>query len=424
MIIKFMNRARLLFNSSVLCLMALVALAFLSACGNRETAAAYSPASSWPGQETEGSNSAEQNTTALATEGAVETAPADLTNEQEADEDPSRLAEDININNDPSQATESGTPFTDAKATAPEPVDSSTATPPESIPPTSTAGQPTARPDTPTPAHTATPMPVPVTVNGLTIDEFVVMSPLVKRNVQAIFEQGQEIGRNPNAFSKLGSSTIATPQYLTWFERGVYDLGDYNYLREMIEFFDGSFERYGVGVHEGLTAWAIFDPEWVDHKWCGPEEAMVACEIRLHNPSIIIIVVGTNDIAEADVYEDNMRQTVEIAIEAGVVPILTTKADRYEGSNRNNNILLQIAADYRVPVLDFDRVASTIPNMGLSGDSVHMTYYDMYDYSDPVAFQKGYGMLNLTTLMALDKVWREMMASDDQDFGPKITIEE
>ena len=409
---------------SFLCLIILTTLVLLTACDNRETTVANPAASPSPGLGTGDSLAAEQKLTALATEEALNNAPADLTNEQEAGDSRSRLAEDNNDGEDPPQATESGTLFSEAKATAPETVDSSTATSPESIPPTSTAGQPTARPDRPTPGHTGTPTPVPVTVNGLAIDEFVLIPPQVKRNIQAIYEQGQTIERNPNAFSKLGSSTIATPQYLTWFERGVYDLGDYGYLREMIEFFDGSFERYGVGVREGLTAWAIFDPEWVDQEWCRPEEAMVACEIRLHNPSIIVIVVGSNDIAEASVYEDNMRQTVEIAIEAGVIPILTTKADRYEGSNRNNNILRQIAADYRVPLLDFDLLALTMPNRGLSGDEVHMTYYDEYDYNDPVAFERGYGMLNLTTLMALDKVWREMMASELEDLEPKLIDEE
>jgi hypothetical protein len=103
---------------------------------------------------------------------------------------------------------------------------------------------------------------------------------------------------------------------------------------------------------------------------------VIACEIRLHNPAVILVIIGTNDNSEAHIFEENMRRLVTYATENGVIPILITKADRYEGEeNRNNLLIRQIAVDYQVPLLDFDLVASTLPNRGLGEDGVHLTVF-------------------------------------------------
>ncbi|MCZ7670381.1 MAG: hypothetical protein M5U34_26095 [Chloroflexi bacterium] len=45
-----------------------------------------------------------------------------------------------------------------------------------------------------------------------------------------------------------------------------------------------------------------------------------------------------------------MKQVVETSIANGVIPVLVTKADRFEGpDNINNNILRELAAEFNVP---------------------------------------------------------------------------
>jgi hypothetical protein len=88
-----------------------------------------------------------------------------------------------------------------------------------------------------------------------------------------------------------------------------------------------------------------------------------------------------------------------------VIPILGTKADRFEGpGNVNNAIIRRLATDYGVPLWDFDLLAGTIPGRGLTVDNVHMTTFFAHDWTQPVAFQRGHGVHNLTALMALDAV--------------------
>lgn len=245
----------------------------------------------------------------------------------------------------------------------------------------------------------------PPAVNGIPVDSIVVFPEGVAENVRQIFARGQDMGRDPHAFSKLGDSLIATPSFLTKFDVGPYNLGPYDYLKPTIDYFAGSFQRYGVALRPGLHAWGVFDPLWANKEWCQPNENLLACEFRLNNPSVVLILLGTNDTGYPPGFDKNMRQVVEYSIENGVIPIIVTKADRFEGpDNTNNNILRQIAADYQVPLWDFDLVAETIPGRGLGEDQVHLTVFVENDYTMPEAFQTGTGVHNLTGLMALDAV--------------------
>lgn len=242
-------------------------------------------------------------------------------------------------------------------------------------------------------------------LNGIPEEEIIVMTPEVIANVQAIYARGQLLGRNGQAFSKLGDSLIATPSFLTQFDTGNYDLGPYADLQPAIDFFAGSFERYGVALRPGLHAWGVFDPLWANKDWCQANEDLLACEIRLNNPSVLLILLGTNDAGNPPGFDYNMRKVIDYTIEKGIVPVIVTKADRFEGpDNVNNEILRQIAADYQVPLWDFDLVAGTLPNRGLADDQVHLSVFPENDYNLPAAYQTGHGIHNLTGLMMLEEI--------------------
>lgn len=287
-----------------------------------------------------------------------------------------------------------------------------TPTPLPTVPPTATL-PPSATPTLPTPTEeatattpppTLTPTPA-VTVNGMAADAFVVMDEEVQAHIRQIFATGQELGRNPNAFSKIGDSLVLTSSYLTRFDSGAYTLGPYEFLQPTIDHYAGSFARYGVAVKVGLHAWSVFDPFWANKEFCQPEETMLACEIRLHNPSVMLIRVGTNDTGSAESFEENVRRMIEECIAAGVIPVLGTKPDRFEGpGDRNNGIIRSLTAEYRVPLWDFDRIAGTLPERGLSDDNVHLTIYRSNDYTDPETFNRGYPVNDLTALLMLDAI--------------------
>lgn len=263
---------------------------------------------------------------------------------------------------------------------------------------------------TPTPAATPTP-PAPPTatpdparmINGVPFAAVAVLSPETAAHVITIIDRGRELGRNPRAFSKLGDSAVLTESNLTRFDNGPVNLGPYAFLQPAVDHFAGSWARYGAGARVALTTAGALDPMWANPAYCPGGEDPLACEIRLHNPAVLLIRLGTND-GRADRYDANMRRIIAYCLEHGVVPILGTKADRFEGDDSINTVTRRLAEELRLPLWDFDRVAETLPNRGLTPDNAHLTVHGRNDYSDPQTLTRGYPVSDLTALVALDAV--------------------
>jgi hypothetical protein len=274
-------------------------------------------------------------------------------------------------------------------------------------PPTATPRPPTAAPSTmltATPADTPSPDPAQQ-INGVPFETIAIIPPETAARVREIAARGQELGRNANAFSKLGDSSVLIESNLTRFDNGPVNLGPYAFLQPTVDYFAGSWSRYGVGARVALTTIGTFDPMWANPEFCNAGEHLLACEIRLHNPAVVVIRLGTND-GRAELYERYMRQIVEYAIENGVIPVLGTKADRFEGDDSINEVTRRLAAEYHVPLWDFDALAATLPNRGLTDDQAHLTVYRRNDYTDPETFAHGYPMSDLSTLVVLDEIRR------------------
>jgi hypothetical protein len=277
------------------------------------------------------------------------------------------------------------------------------ATPPATRPSPPATAAPTA---TPTPSPSPTPLG-PEAINGVPLSVIAPLPPEVIANVRAIYARGQELGRDPNAFSKLGDSTLLNPHFLGPFDSGDYNLGDFAHLQPTIDRWAGSFARHGVGAHFGLHSWTVFDPMWADEEWCEGGEDLITCEFRLQNPSVLFVRLGSNDAGSPSGFRFNVKEVIEFASERGVIPIIGTKADRFEGSNENNDILRALADEYDVPLWDFDLLAGTLPGRGLDTDGVHLIIDELpHDYTDPAAFQRGHAMQDLSALVVLDQVRR------------------
>jgi hypothetical protein len=305
---------------------------------------------------------------------------------------------------EPAGPTSTSTPTATPSPTPTLAPPTATPAPGETAPPTPTA---TAPPPSPTPTATLAPGRQ---VNEIPVDSFVVLPPAVQTHVAAIAARGRELGRNPHRFSKLGDSTTLKPPFLGFFDRGEYVLGPYDYLQPTIDHFQGSFDRVGVAARVGLHAWSVFDPLWANKEWCEPNEDMLACEIRLNNPGLLWVRLGSNDAGVPSSFRLNLEKVVEYGLEQGVIPILVTKADRYEGpDNVNNEIIRQVAAAYAVPLWEFDRVAESLPGRGLDEDGVHLVPRTIpHDYTNPETFTSGHAVLDLTALIALHEIRQAM----------------
>lgn len=208
-------------------------------------------------------------------------------------------------------------------------------------------------------------------------------------------------GRNPNAFSVAGDCQSEPDLFM-----GIYDTDKYilpedkqKKLQETIQKFSGSFKWDAVTVKDGMSVASIFVPLWNDPERCETNESPLACEIRLNNPSIMIISLGTNwKPGYQQAFEDNLRKVIEFCIDNHVLPVLATKADNVEGDESTNRTIVNLAYEYDIPMWNFWFAVQELPNHGIDitrGD-------ETYSYLIPNAWE----VKSFSGLMMLDTLWR------------------
>ncbi len=225
--------------------------------------------------------------------------------------------------------------------------------------------------------------------------------------MKEVYQRGLAEGNDPTAFSKTGDCQNVLPTFLAPFaDTTDYDLGQYGSLQATIDHFAGSFDRLSASTDNGFNVASVLSPLWADKRVCKGGETPLACEERLHNPSIAIINMETWwQHRPAEEYEAYLSQIVEYWLAQGVVPIVGTKADNLEGDNGINAAIVRVADKYQIPLWNFWLAVQSIPDHGLSEDGFHLTFARSF-FNDPQRMEAAWPVRNLTALEALDAVWR------------------
>jgi hypothetical protein len=234
--------------------------------------------------------------------------------------------------------------------------------------------------------------------------------PQVTDAARTLYRAGLTQGNDPRAFSKIGDGEISTDWFLTPFDLGGehYDLGGYQSLKITIENFQGSFERSSLAARRGFNTILILDPSASDPASCNSGESPLDCELRIHNPSIAMLSLGTNQVHRPEEFESGMREIIDVLISRKVLPILSTKGDNLEGDHRINRTIACLAQEYEVPLWNFWAAVQPLPNHGLQPDQEHLTYSGTNDFDDSRAMQYAWAVRNLTALQVLDDVWKSV----------------
>jgi hypothetical protein len=138
-----------------------------------------------------------------------------------------------------------------------------------------------------------------------------------------------------------------------------------------------------------------------DPEVCLPDEAPLECELRITNPSFVLISLEFPfNGRSADLYEQYLRQIIEYTISQGAVPILATKADNVEKDHSINLTIAKLAYEYDVPLWNFWAAAQPLGNHGID------PYRDGFHIS-----QQAWEERSKTFLMVLDHLWKGLKDS-------------
>ncbi len=245
--------------------------------------------------------------------------------------------------------------------------------------------------------------------------------PVISTRAKLLYQSGLIQGNNWQAFSKIGDCQNINSHFLAAFDNPqLYKLGArFEYLQPAIDHFKGMFNRESAAVRNGFNVAAVLSPLQADPTICRAGENPISCELRLNHPSIVLISMETWWAKKpAQEYEKYMRQILDLVISQKALPILATKADNLEGDDSVNATLARLAYEYDIPMWNFWRAVQPLPNGGVTEDGFHLTHEskqpnDPMFYqrlSDPVAWNYGWTVRNVTALQALDSVWRQASA--------------
>jgi hypothetical protein len=245
--------------------------------------------------------------------------------------------------------------------------------------------------------------------------------PTISAHARAIFEQGQAMGNHANVFAKVGECNTLSHAFMSPFSVGMYDLGPYGGLQATIDFFTReSFGDESAASRAGYTCAAVTDLTWTDPKVCPTNLTPLECELDRIRPSVVLVNLGMHDVHSLTTqqYEQNMRAIIEISMGRGVIPVLATfpvypmgddlTVARYEF----DMIVVNLAREYDIPLINFWRAAEGLPHRGVGDDHVHLTHNaDQSALFNGEENQYGFTMLNLLTLQTLDALRRDVLAN-------------
>ncbi|MCD4753291.1 MAG: hypothetical protein K8R40_09490 [Anaerolineaceae bacterium] len=239
--------------------------------------------------------------------------------------------------------------------------------------------------------------------------------PAISANGLEIYMEGIIMGNDPTHFSKVGDCQNVISLFLGDFDNGWYRLGEENEdLQEVIDYYEGSWGRESMAVKGGYNVASVLNPMFANQEYCEINETPLACEFRIHQPSIALISMETwGAYDDPKKYEFYMRKVLDEVISDGVMPILATKADNLEGNHVINQAIAQLAYEYDIPMWNFWAAANPLPDNGLSReDHFHLTVGLGNYFDNPENFVAAWPIRNLTALQTIDAVYDAILKSE------------
>lgn len=303
-------------------------------------------------------------------------------------------------------------------------------------------------PEIPTATPTVPPTSGPPLVDLNAIPIVPSLSPAVAANLRAVFEYGvNTLGNSPYRFIKVGDENTASPAFLSGFGNGTYVLDIYAGLQPVIDFFGMSFrEEGGVlknsfnvtsrSAYPGWTTLDVVSTGLADPGLCLAGETPLVCEIRLTRPSIALIMLGTHDLlmyaATPESFRANLQYIVSLALQNGIIPVLSTIPARLDGMVTAEQVLqfnteiVNVANGAGVPLWNFWSAVRDLPGSGIGGDGITLSIPPAgvlpTDLS-AAGLMYGFNQRNLTALQVLSAIRQAVFPDVGIPLPPTPTVE-
>lgn len=248
------------------------------------------------------------------------------------------------------------------------------------------------------------------------------LSPLTEDMLDALEGVMGEVERDPQVFAKVGASATVSVHNMQCFAGARVALDGRDHLQATIDhFLEGDAAGDDPYTRESLTATV----GWSARSAIAGDPSPVEQEVAAIDPRFALIMYGTNDIQSRNPfrYADSMLTLVDILLEEGVIPVLTTVMPRDDDASADalvpqyNAIIRGVAQGRGVPFADFHRELLPLPDHGLGGDDLHPSVYRdggarACDFTDE-GLRYGYNIRNLLMIETLDRLRRALL-----DGGP------
>lgn len=287
--------------------------------------------------------------------------------------------------------------------------------------PTSTI-TPTLRPIVPTDAPLITPFlehteSVYADISYQDALELVNQTPLITfptEHVRQIYNRGRFRGLRDDFLLSVGDCNSESGWYLESLlddippEAGV-DASFYESepIQSTISHFSDAFAFKGQSVNSGLNAASVLDPFWASADVCPFGASPLTCDYQLTDSFASLIMFGANDVNVLSTasYELAMREIIETTLDRDVIPILSTftvrplEGDTYAIGVRFNAVLIRLAEEYQIPLVNFWLATRELADNGILEDNAHLTV-------------AGFNIRNQLTVEVLTQIRTEIMMNE------------
>jgi hypothetical protein len=280
-----------------------------------------------------------------------------------------------------------------------------------------------------------------------------VIDKAMRAELRSAYLAGLAAGNRPSIFAKVGDSITHGKYYLWDIGCKVEVLANHQSLASTIDFFRNttfpdayttswcgianSFSRDTISAANGWTAAEPLTRFPNPFSACPiPDNNPLRCEFRLIQPSIALIMFGTNDVEENDpkTFRKNLTAIVQETLILGVVPVLSTIPPRLDDPTIGkrvgpyNQIIRDVADTLQVPLWNYWQQLQSpgLVNHGMDKFGIHP---NIYNATESVTFTSealryGFNIRNLTTLEVLKKI-RAIVENNgpaDVSTDPNFTI--